>query len=52
LNAIVATPEFREAMDKNGAEPISNTPEQFATLISQEADRYGKVVKALGIKLD
>jgi len=52
LNAIVATPEFREAMDKNGAEPISNTPEQFATLIRQEAERYGKVVKALGIKLD
>jgi tripartite-type tricarboxylate transporter receptor subunit TctC len=52
LNGIVATPDFREAMDKNGAEPISNTPEQFATLIKQEADRYGKVVKALGIKLD
>jgi len=52
LKDIVATPAFREAMDKNGAEPISNTPEQFATLIRQEADRYGKVVKALGIKLD
>jgi tripartite-type tricarboxylate transporter receptor subunit TctC len=52
LNAIVATPDFRESMDKNGAEPISNTPEQFAILIRQEADRYGKVVKALGIKLD
>jgi tripartite-type tricarboxylate transporter receptor subunit TctC len=52
LNGIVATPEFRESMDKNGAEPISNTPQQFATLIRQEADRYGKVVKALGIKLD
>jgi len=52
LNGIVATPDFREAMDKNGAEPTSNTPEQFATLIRQEADRYGKVVKALGIRLD
>jgi len=52
LSAIVAAPDFREAMDKNGAEPISNTPGQFATLIRQEADRYGKVVKALGIKLD
>src|SRR5712691_2541154 len=52
LNGIVATPDFREAMDKNGAEPVSNTPEQFATLIRQEADRYGKVMKALGIKLD
>ena len=52
LGGIVATPAFREAMDKNGAEPISNTPAQFATLIREEADRYGKVVKTLGIKLD
>jgi tripartite-type tricarboxylate transporter receptor subunit TctC len=52
LGGIVATPAFREAMDKNGAEPVSNTPAQFATLIREEADRYGKVVKTLGIKLD
>ena len=52
LNGIVATPDFREAMDKNGAEPIGNTSEQFANLIRQEAERYGKVVKALAIKLD
>jgi tripartite-type tricarboxylate transporter receptor subunit TctC len=39
-------------MDKNGAEPISNTPEQFAAMIRAEVDRYTKVVKAVGIKLD
>jgi tripartite-type tricarboxylate transporter receptor subunit TctC len=52
LTAIVATPDFRTLMDKNGAEPISNTPEQFAAMIRAEVDRYTKVVKAVGIKLD
>lgn len=52
LTAIVATPDFRSLMDKNGADPISNTPEQFAAMIRSEVDRYTKVVKAIGIKLD
>jgi tripartite-type tricarboxylate transporter receptor subunit TctC len=52
LTAIVATPDFRTLMDKNGAEPISNTPDQFAAMIRAEVDRYTKVVKAVGIKLD
>lgn len=52
LTAIVATADFRTLMDKNGAEPISNTPEQFAAMIRAEVDRYTKVVKAIGIKLD
>jgi len=52
LTAIVATADFRTLMDKNGAEPISNTPEQFAAMIRAEVDRYTRVVKAVGIKLD
>jgi tripartite-type tricarboxylate transporter receptor subunit TctC len=52
LVAIVATPDFKFLMDMNGAEPISNTPEQFAAMIRAEVDRYTKVVKAVGIKLD
>ena len=52
LTAIVATADFRTLMDKNGAEPISNTPDQFAAMIRAEVDRYTKVVKAVGIKLD
>ena len=52
LVAIVATADFRTLMDKNGAEPISSTPEQFAAMIRAEVDRYTKVVKAVGIKLD
>lgn len=52
LVAIVATPDFKAAMEKNGADATSNTPEQFANLIRTEASKYGSIVKKLGIKLD
>lgn len=52
LVAIVATPDFKAAMDKNGADAASTTPEQFASLIQNEVGKYGNIVKKLGIKLD
>ena len=52
LVAIVATPDFKAAMEKNGADATSNTPEQFANLIRTEVGKYGSIVKKLGIKLD
>ena len=52
LTAIVATADFKSLMDKNGADAISNTPEQFAAMIRAEVDRYTRVVKAVGVKLD
>ena len=53
IAAIVATPEFRTAMDANGAEPLASaSPEQFTAMLRGEVDRYTRIVKALGIKLD
>jgi tripartite-type tricarboxylate transporter receptor subunit TctC len=52
LVAIVATPDFKAAMDRNGADAMSNTPEQFAALIKSEVGKYGSITKRLGIKLD
>jgi len=52
ITAIAATADFKSLMDKNGADAISNTPEQFATMIRNEVERYTKVVKAIGVKLD
>lgn len=50
--AIAATADFKSAMEKNGAEATSNSPAQFSKLVGEEADRYTKVIKALGVKLD
>ena len=52
LTAIVPTPDFKAAMERNGADAVGNTPDQFAKLIAEESARYIKVVKTIGLKLD
>jgi len=51
--AIVATPEWKAAMDNNGAEPISSkSPEEFRGMLRGQVDKYVKITKQVGIKLD
>ena len=51
--AIVATPEFKASMDANGAEPVaSKSPEEFREMLRGQVDKYVKITKAIGIKLD
>jgi tripartite-type tricarboxylate transporter receptor subunit TctC len=51
--AIVATPDFKAAMDANGAEPISSkTPDEFREMLRGQVDKYVKITKQVGIKLD
>jgi tripartite-type tricarboxylate transporter receptor subunit TctC len=51
--AIVATPEWKAAMDANGAEPISSaSPDEFREMLRGQVDKYVKITKAIGIKLD
>ena len=45
-------PDVRAAMLKLGAEPVGNTPAQFAAYIHAEAQKYAKVIKASGAKVD
>jgi tripartite-type tricarboxylate transporter receptor subunit TctC len=52
ISTIVATADFKTAMEKNGADAVHNTPDQFATLVKTEAGKYGNIVKKLGVKLD
>ena len=53
ISAIVATPEFKAAMDANGAEPIaSKSPEEFREMLRGQVAKYVKITKAIGIKLD
>jgi tripartite-type tricarboxylate transporter receptor subunit TctC len=51
--AIVATPEFKTAMDANGAEPLSSkSPDEFREMLKEQVGKYVKITKAIGIKLD
>ena len=50
LVAIVSMPDTKDLLAKNGADPITNTPAEFAALIKDEIGKYVKAVKAAGMK--
>lgn len=56
LNSEVARalrePDARERLYTIGAEPMDNTPEEFAAYIAAEMAKWSKVVKTAGIRAD
>lgn len=50
--AALAAPEVREKLLAMGAEPVGNTPAEFAAFVKSEATKYAKLVKASGAKVD
>lgn len=49
---ILKLTEVKERLLAVGAEPVGSSPEEFARHIKSEAARWGKTVKALGLKAD
>ena len=43
-------PDLRERMQGMGADPVGNTPEQYTAFVQNEIAKWGKVIKAAGIK--
>ena len=43
-------PDVAKHMANEGAEIVASTPAQFATYIKSETDKWGRVIKAAGIK--
>ena len=52
LGASVDSPKLREAFRQEGAEPLTGTPAEFEALIAAEAQKYGKLIKDAGIKVE
>jgi tripartite-type tricarboxylate transporter receptor subunit TctC len=50
--AVIKRPDFLERLDKDGIDPVANTPEEFAAQIKTDLARWGKIVQAAGAKLD
>jgi tripartite-type tricarboxylate transporter receptor subunit TctC len=46
------TPDMRERLSQQGAEPVGNTPEEFAAVIKRDLAKWAKVVKDANIRLD
>jgi tripartite-type tricarboxylate transporter receptor subunit TctC len=49
---VVHSPEIRSQFEALGADPVGSSIEEFAAYVRREYERYGKVVKVSGAKLD
>lgn len=52
IRQAIVSPEMRTAMLADGAEPNGMPPEQFATLIKSDIQRYAKLAKQVGMTAD
>ncbi|MEH3085742.1 MAG: tripartite tricarboxylate transporter substrate binding protein [Xylophilus ampelinus] len=49
-NAAMADPGVKARMDQIGVEITRTTPAQFASVLKDDAERYGRTIRELGIK--
>ena len=53
VNSVLADPEVKRKLNAaGGLEPYITSPAEFAALIRRDYDKYGKLVKDVGIKVD
>jgi tripartite-type tricarboxylate transporter receptor subunit TctC len=50
MAAILGQPDVRERLTADGSEVVANTPEQFAAHVRTELDKWGRTIRAAGIK--
>jgi tripartite-type tricarboxylate transporter receptor subunit TctC len=52
VTKILESPDVRERLQGQGAEPMPGTPEVFASFMQDEMAKWAPVVKQAGVKLD
>ncbi len=52
INRIIGTQEMKEVFLSMGADPASGTPEQLGAILKKDIERWAKVVKASGMKVE
>jgi hypothetical protein len=53
LKKVLESPDVKQKMNAaGGLDPYLTTPEEFSALIRRDYEKYAKVVKDIGIKLD
>jgi len=52
LKEAAADPAFRAKLDSDGSEVVFNTPAEFKAMLPGEVEKYGVLIKRLGIKLE
>ena len=49
---IVALPEVKERISEMGYNILMSSPQQFTAQITEEVEKWGKVIRSAGIKVD
>jgi tripartite-type tricarboxylate transporter receptor subunit TctC len=52
LNAVLAMPEIKDVLAREGAEPRPGAPDEFGKLISADLTRWTKLIKDTNIKVE
>ena len=53
IAVVLAQPEFRERLANTGSgEPYAVTPDAFAARIRSDHEKYGRLIRSIGIKVE
>jgi tripartite-type tricarboxylate transporter receptor subunit TctC len=52
VTEIQKTPEMEKILAATGAEPLISSPDEFLKLLKSDVEKWAKVVKAAGVKIN
>jgi tripartite-type tricarboxylate transporter receptor subunit TctC len=52
MAAVLRLPDIQQRLIDLGFDPIGGTPEQFAANIRSETEKWARVIKSAGVRLD
>jgi tripartite-type tricarboxylate transporter receptor subunit TctC len=52
INAVLADPKSKARIAELGGEPLAGSPAVYGRLLAEEAEKWGKVVRAANIKVE
>jgi tripartite-type tricarboxylate transporter receptor subunit TctC len=52
VTAILETPDMRQRLDQLGADPAPMSPDEYSRFVRTEVDKWAKVVRASGARVD
>ena len=52
VNAVLTDPKFKARLAELGAEPLPGSPTDYAKLVADETEKWGKVVKLSGATVE
>ena len=52
ISKVLKLPDVRDRLLRDGIEPVGNTPEEFAAFTRRERDKWCKVIRDAGVKVE